>query len=185
MGSFQLLAICDINLAYFDACLLVFYQKDSIFTCCLCLFSIDCSVCFQYKCSVCGYSISIRCYRLTQGISLSCLQSGYFMRFLRGIPFLNYITILVKDLDMGSFEFLAICNINLADFDRCNGVGDGVKSIRIFLNSSYICRKPIFCNSILNFFSIFILRQIFKLPSPFTICIWFYFFTFFFCSICK
>ena len=119
MGSFQLLAICDINLAYFDACLLVFYQKDSIFTCCLCLFSIDCSVCFQYKCSVCGYSISIRCYRLTQGISLSCLQSGYFMRFLRGIPFLNYITILVKDLDMGSFEFLAICNINLADFDRC------------------------------------------------------------------
>ena len=115
MGSFQFLAVCDINLAYFDACLLVFYQKDSIFTCCLCLFSIDCSVCFQYKCSVCGYSISIRCNSLTQCISLTRLQTSYFMCFLRRNPFFYHIAILVEDLDMSTFQLLAVCNVNLAN----------------------------------------------------------------------
>ena len=47
------------------------------------------------------------------------LQACYFVGFLGGYPLCNNISVLVDDLDLRAFELLAVCDVSLADFDRC------------------------------------------------------------------
>ena len=103
--AFQLFAGIDVNLAhaYLSSCIL--YQKDGV------------AVLVGGGGSAVGHlaglidreggfggnGVSIRSYSLFQRVGLARLQAGHHMSFVCGIPLLNYIAILIQDLDMCAF----------------------------------------------------------------------------------
>ena len=60
------------------------------------------------------------------------MQSGNYMRCCGGIPLLNHFTVLVQDLDVGTFQLFTVRNVYLANLDFGNTVGNGI--------SPFVCR---------------------------------------------
>ena len=121
MSSFKLFARCNINLGNMNLISCILYQQYSIT---IFVSSSRSAVghlagLIDRKGGIRSHIVSFRSNRLTQRIRFAGIQSGDYMRFLGGSPFLYYVTVLVEDLDRSAFQFFSRCNINLGDMNLC------------------------------------------------------------------
>ena len=88
------------------------------------------------------------------------------MCFLRGGPFFNYISILVKDLNGCTLQLFAGYNINLRYFNGC----DAVDKCCLCSNRGHRCqrisRNSYFTPGILNLITILVFRKSFNRLCP-------------------
>ena len=115
MRAFELLAVRDVDLAHADFRLSVLDQEHAV---------LGNGSCGRYlaalvdaECYVSGDSITFRCHCLFQCVFHTGLQAFDLMRLFAGYPFFNDFA-LFEDLDRCSFEFLAVCDVDLAHADR-------------------------------------------------------------------
>ena len=163
MGSFQLFSVSNVYFAYFYLGSGVFYQKCSITDGGAGILFIYSSIRFQDKACVACHCISFRSYCLAKSIFLTSLKSGYFMGFLCGIPLFYNISILVKDLDVGSFQLFSVSNVYFAYLYRGNLIGNAKAFSCISGYCGYITGYfARFFYSVNNVFSSFLLVK----PGP-------------------
>ena len=132
------LGSADINSFQF-----ILYKQNSILGNSCCFFCINCSICFQNKCSITCQQVSSRSYCLAKSIFLTSLKSGYFMGFLGGIPLFYNISILVKNLDVSSFQLFSVSNVYFTYlylgsgvfYQKCSSITDGGVGV-LFIHSS-------------------------------------------------
>ena len=113
--AFEFLAVRDVDLTHADFCLSVFNQQHAFIGNGSC--GRNFALLVDAECYVGRDSITFRCHCLFQCVFHTGLQAFDLMRLFAGYPRFNDFT-LFEDLDRCAFEFLAVCDVDLAHTDR-------------------------------------------------------------------